>query len=87
MKMDILVEKLQLIEWLAQVQDEEVISQIKALRTTTGVEGKDKVVAYTADGRPLTEKAYDARLAKGEEDFHAGRVTSQEELEEEVKNW
>lgn len=83
--MDIQAEKLQLIEWLAQLQDEEVISRIKALRRK--VVTNEKVVAYTADGRPLTEKAYNERLEKGEEDIRMGRMTSQEDLEEEVKNW
>lgn len=85
--MDLQAEKLHLIEWLAQLKDEEIIHRIKALRAKAQKGDKGKVVAYAADGSPLTLKAYNERLKKAEEDIRAGRVTSQEDLEKEAKGW
>ena len=85
--MDIQAEKLQLIQWLAQVKDEEIINRIQDLRINNREQDTRGIIAYAADGQALTEKTYNLRLEKGAEDIRDGRVISQDELEQEVKNW
>jgi DNA-binding Lrp family transcriptional regulator len=48
---------------------------------------EEMIVGYTADGKPLTKKAYDMRLQKAEEQLSSGEYVSQEELEKESENW
>lgn len=79
--MDIQAEKLHLIQWLTQLTDEKLIARLQSIVK------KEMIVGYTADGKPLTMEAYNKRLEQGEADIHAGRITSQEDLEREVENW
>jgi hypothetical protein len=79
--MDIAVRKVALIEWLAKVQDNMVITKVESLKTKSVKE------AYDAKLKPMTSQAYKAMLEKSLENYRYGRVTTQEALEKESENW
>lgn len=79
--MDVAVKKVELIEWLARVQDKAVIKKIESLKNQSIKE------SYESKLKPMTSKAYKAMLEKSEEDYRKGRVISQSALEKESENW
>jgi len=66
-------EKLLLIEWLVQLQDTEVIQQIKALKEEE------------ADIKPLSVEELQQRALDAERDIAEGNVTSIQDMMKE--NW
>jgi hypothetical protein len=79
--MDIQAAKLDIVQKILNVKTESIIEKINKILE------KEMIVGYTVEGEPLTKKAYNKRLEKAEEDILNGRVTSSEELKEEMKNW
>jgi hypothetical protein len=79
--MDIQAAKLDIVQKILNVKTESLIEKINKILE------KEMIVGYTVEGKPLTKKAYNKRLEKAEEDILNGRVTSSEELKEEMKNW
>lgn len=72
--MDIAIKKIELIEWVARLQDESLIQKIEALR-----KGSAK---YTYEQRvPTTAQDVQAKLDRAEQDLDAGRVYPHEEVE------
>lgn len=49
--------------------------------------GKDDVVAYTVDGKPLTMEQYNQELADAEDEIKRGETTTVEDIEKEAHNW
>ncbi len=76
--MNLLEEKLQLIEWLAGVEDEQSVSKVAALRKQTAIE------AYEAGLKPMPLEELKERLAASEADVEAGRTYAIEEVEREI---
>lgn len=79
--MDIQAIKLNLIERLIWLSDTKTINQIDKLLNKTI---KDK---YEAKLKPMTGEQYKARLENAEDDLKNNRIISQEDLEDEIKNW
>ena len=79
--MDVAIKKVELIEWLARVQDKAVIKKIESLKNQSIKE------SYEAKLKPMSSKAYKAMLEKSEEDYRQGRVISQAALEKESESW
>ena len=79
--MEIAVKKLELIEWLARVQDKAVIRKVESLKNQSIKE------SYEAKLKPMNSKAYKAILEKSEEDCKQGRVTTQKDLEKQSESW
>lgn len=73
--------KIDLVKQLFNINERSVLAQIK------GILDRKEIVAYSADGTPLTVQAYNKALEKAEQDVLKGRVTSSDELKEEVKDW
>ena len=73
--------KISLVEQLLQVNENEVLEQLQE------VLDKNKIVAHTVDGKPLTLSDYNALLEEGEKQIENGEFITQEELEKEVENW
>ncbi|SKB48215.1 hypothetical protein SAMN05660776_1314 [Salegentibacter holothuriorum] len=46
-----------------------------------------ETVAYTLEGKPLSEKDYLKELEIAENEINSGQFISQEELEKEAENW
>ncbi len=78
--LDIQTRKLNIIEYLIGLEDEKVFEKIE----TTVLKLKTKKAASI---RPFTNKELIARSAKSDKDYLFGKVTTQEKLEKESKNW
>ena len=74
MTMDIAVKKVELIEWLARLQDEKLIQRIETLR-------KNSIQELYEQRMPKTREGLQAKLNQSEKDINAGKVYSQEEVE------
>jgi hypothetical protein len=74
-KMNVQAEKLELITWLAQLQDVNLLEKLKELRQNA--ERK----AYEASLKPMTVDELIARAQASNEDIKAGRIYSREEVE------
>jgi hypothetical protein len=72
--MDIAVKKVELIEWLARLQDEKLIQRIETLR-------KSSIQDLYEQQMPKTREALQAKLNQSEKDINEGKVYSQEEVE------
>lgn len=72
--MDIAVKKVELIEWLARLQDEKLIQRIESLR-------KGSVKELYEQRMPTTMEELEAKLVRAEMDVSEGKVHSQEEVE------
>ncbi len=74
--MDLKTRKLNIIEYVIQMEDENMVTEIETLIYKRGDEGS-----------PFTKEQLIARAQKSKEDYLAGRVISHEELERESKKW
>ena len=77
--MDLQTRKLNLISYLAQLQDENFLRKIENL-----ILSKKQ---NDADLKPFTEDELIARIKKPEEDFKSGKYKTQNDLEEISANW
>lgn len=72
--MDLALKKIELIEWLARLQDEAVIRKIEILRKGSAMDLYEQRTPKNLDD--LAEK-----LKRSEEDILNGKIHSQEEVE------
>ncbi|HYF67739.1 MAG TPA: hypothetical protein VD884_06370 [Ohtaekwangia sp.] len=72
--MDIAVKKIELIEWLARLQDESLILKIEVLR-------KGSIKDIYKQRMPKAMEGLQEKLDRSEQDINAGKVHSQEEVE------
>ena len=79
--MDLQTRKLNLISYLADLQDENFIGKIEQLIRAK----KDSKSALEL--KPFTEQELVARAKKANNDFDNGRIVSQEKLEEISSKW
>ena len=77
--MDLQTRKLNLISYLAQLQDENFLRKIENFILSK--KQKD------SDSKPFTEDELIARIKKSEEDFKNGKYKTQNDLEEISANW
>ena len=66
--MNVQSEKLQLIEWLVQLQDLNILQRIKEVKQDA------EVAAYEASLKPMTKEELIARAEESNRDIEAGRV-------------
>lgn len=74
MIMDIAVKKVELIEWLARLQDEKLIQRIETLK-------KSSIKELYEQRMPKTKEELQAKLDQSEKDVKEGKVHSQEDVE------
>ena len=79
--MDVAAKKVELIEWLARLQDKELLEQVDNLRKKSATE------AYQSKLKPMSSWEYKSMLEDAEDDYNKGKVTSQEGLERESSDW
>lgn len=77
--MTIAEKKLELISWLSNLHDEEILDQLKSVRKKATLEKYQKSLS------PMSMEELENSLAEAEEDIQAGRVISQEELKKRIK--
>ena len=80
--MDIQAEKLLLIEQLLRVSDSKVIEQVRQL-----LKNGNPIVAYEADGRPITHLDFINKIEHAEHEHAQGNYQSADELEKESERW
>lgn len=73
--MDILVKKIELIEWLVKLEDKQILDQINLL--------KEKF----SNSKPISPEEYKRILDQTDADFKDGKITPHEDLIKEAKNW
>lgn len=79
--MNIAVKKIELIEWLAKIEDQSLLEQIDVLKRKAIVE------AYESGMTPMSSEKFKSLLDEAESDYSNGRVTSMDDLEKESRNW
>lgn len=77
-KMNVQAEKLELITWLAQLQDVNLLERLKEFRR------KAEIEAYEASLKPMTMEELIARSRASDEDIAAGRVHDLEDVMKEL---
>jgi len=78
--MNIQIKKLELIEWITQISDINIISKMDKIRRTYLTITKENI-------KPMTLKEFYASIERAEEDIKSGRIYSQERVENESENW
>ncbi len=72
--MDIQVKKLELIEWIAQISDVNIISKMDKIRRTYLTMSDENI-------KPMSVADFYASIERAEEDIRSGRIYTQEEVE------
>ncbi|MCF8247495.1 MAG: hypothetical protein K9J37_20900 [Saprospiraceae bacterium] len=76
--MDIQLEKIKIIQKLAEVEEEWVLRGIKRLLGLSDLEEDDFVKKYESNLRPMSQQELMDRALEAEEDFKAGRFVELE---------
>ena len=71
--------KIDLISWLSNLQDEEILDQLESIRKKTAFDTNKRKLS------PMSMEEFENRVAEAEEDIKAGRIISQEELKNRIK--
>ncbi|MGV8945797.1 MAG: hypothetical protein ACOH1N_05165 [Lutibacter sp.] len=79
--MDLQTRKLNLISYLAQIQDESILNKIESYILKR--KGREK----ESDFKPFTVDEFINRIKKSEQDFKGGKFKTQAELEKISENW
>ncbi len=79
--MNIAVKKIELIEWLTQIQDKSLLKKVENLKKQA------TMLSYESKLKPMTSGEYKFMLDNAEEEYKEGRVSSQEDMEKESDNW
>ena len=79
--MNIQAKKINIIEWLLQVQDQSIIEKIEMLQK------KARLKTYEDKLKPMSQAEFHVRIQSAEEDIKQGRLISHEDLEKESDNW
>ena len=72
--MDIQLEKLRLIEWLARLQDADIVQRLLEVKQDS------EVATYEASLKPMTVEELVARAEESNRDIEAGRVHDLDEV-------
>ncbi len=79
--MDFQTRKLNLIAYLAQIQDESILNKIESFL----LKGKTEDTKTTV--KPFTLEEFINRIEKSEQDFKDGKFKNQDELEKISEKW
>jgi len=79
--MNIAVKKVEIIGWLTQLQDESLLKKVENLRVQSIKKN------YEDSLKPMSGRAFKSMLKRAEKDYVEKKYTTQENLEEESKNW
>lgn len=85
--MDIQTTKIELIKKLLEVKKESVLNKIQDILSSEIPTQSDDIVAYTADGNPLSKQDYINRIKEISKEIENGAPTyASEEVQEYVLN-
>lgn len=71
--------KLDLITWLAELNDSEILEELDRIKKRSTIE------RYQKSLQPMSSEELRESLAESEEDYRNGRIISQEELQRRIK--
>jgi|GEM_PF-1885017 len=80
--MDIQAIKLELIQYLLNTDKESLLQKVKEL-----VLKEERKVNNPDNRTPFTIEQLNAKLERAEEDYNAGRITTDEDLAKEIETW
>ena len=80
--MDIQAIKLELIQYLLNTDKESLLQKVKEL-----VLKEERKVNNSDNRAPFTIEQLNAKLERAEEDYNAGRITTDEDLAKEIETW
>ena len=80
--MDIQAIKLELIQYLLNTDKESLLQKMKEL-----VLKEDNTISNSDKRVPFTIEELNNKLKRSEEDYKAGRVTTDEDLAKEIETW
>jgi len=78
--MNIQIKKLELIEWIAQISDTNIISRMDKIRRTYLTITKESI-------KPMSLDEFYASIDRAEKDIKTGSLYTLEEAEKESENW
>ncbi|MBC7438421.1 MAG: hypothetical protein H7250_00345 [Flavobacterium sp.] len=81
--MDLAARKLEFIDWLIDLKDENKIDKILSLKYVI----EKEIVALTISGHPLDKEEYIKRVNEADKRISSGQFTTIEDLEKEIKKW
>ncbi|MGM0934471.1 MAG: hypothetical protein ACQEWD_13610 [Bacteroidota bacterium] len=81
--MEVLALRKELEEYLKTAD----VRLLKVLKAVVESYNDDDTVAYNIAGEPLNRKAYKEELEAAEREIKDGEIISQEDLEDEAKDW
>lgn len=73
--------KLSVVQKILSLEQESVLHRIDEILEN------EMIVGYTAEGKSLTKKEYNQRIAIAEKQIQNGEITTQEDLESESESW
>ncbi len=85
MIMDIQTRKLNFIQEVLTVSNENLISKLESLLKKE--RSKDEVIGFTTEGKSMTKEAYIHDIDEARLQMKEGKYISQEELEKQSENW
>lgn len=74
--------KYELIQEIMAITDNALLSELKEI-----LQGRKRVVAYTVDGQPLTEKDYQEMVITAADEAKSGNYITQEEVDKRIAEW
>lgn len=81
--MDIAAKKIELMDWLLHIEEENKIKKLLAFKLIIDKE----IVVHTVNGYPIDRKEYINLVQEADERISSGKFTTMEDLEREVENW
>lgn len=75
--------KLDLIQWLATLQDVKILQHIASLKE----QASKKPNNYILPGEPMTEEEFVGRIQAARSRIQDGQFTTMEDLEKEMETW
>ncbi len=81
--MNIAAKKIELLDWLLHINDENKLKKIIALKSVLD----NDVDAHTISGYPIDKQEYIAMVKQADERISSGKYTTIEDLEKEIENW
>ena len=81
--MNILAEKISLIERITHLDDAAILYQVKKI---LGI-AANPIIGYDIHGNPITQSEFNKSLKNAKKRYKSGKFISHDELEKEVKKW
>ncbi|MCF6352893.1 MAG: hypothetical protein L3J06_07770 [Cyclobacteriaceae bacterium] len=83
--MDMQTRKLNFIQEVLTVSDENLISKLESLLKKE--RSKEEITGFTTEGKSMTKEAYIRGIDEARLQIKEGKYVSQEELEKQSENW